>query len=91
MLRVALETTLLRERTLPLLGTLRAGAGAVLRLPVLDDGFAVVAGLLPPEDGLAGPVALGVPVGLAADGCAGAGFVAGAGYPPPLLDPLLAL
>ena len=62
---------------MPLLGTLRAGAGAVLRLPELEDGFAVVAGLLPPEDGLAGTVALGVPVGLAADGCVEVGFGAG--------------
>lgn len=73
------DTTLLRGRTFPLLGTLRAGAGAVLRLPELEDGFAVVAGLLPPEEGLAGPVAWGVPAGLAAVGCAGAGFGAGAG------------
>ena len=74
-----METTLLRDRTAPLLGTLRAGAGAVLRLPELEDGFAVVAGLLPPEDGLAGPVALGVPAGLLAVGCPVAGLLAGAG------------
>ena len=74
-----METTLLRDRTLPLLGTLRAGAGAVLRLPELDDGFAVVAGLLPPEVGLAGPVALGVLAGLLAEGCPVTGLLEGAG------------
>ena len=74
-----METTLLRDRTAPLLGTLRAGTDAVLRLPELEDGFAVVAGLLPPEDGLAGPVALGVLAGLLAEGCPVAGLLAGAG------------
>ena len=78
--RVEVDTTLLRGRTVPELGIERLCAPAFVLCAVLV--------LFPELEGFVVPGVLPVPEGLPAEGCVAAGFEAGAGYarvpvPPP--------